>query len=79
VARVRESLPEFASRNGIELPDKIMDNLAYWVVGTIPSGVYREWCIPPWVDYDIACACPGRCQPWRRIVKDPEGLTEEMA
>lgn len=70
VNRVRESLPEFAERNRVDLPEKIMDNLASWVTGTIPPFVYRQscWADPTFVpEQPIACACTGQCGQWHRV------------
>jgi hypothetical protein len=64
VASIRESLPEFARRNRIDLPDEIMDNLAYWAASHVPDHVYRMGCSLP---SGRACACTGACQVWRRM------------
>lgn len=63
IAAIRKSLPEFAERNGIELSEKVMDNLAHWTAGVVPPLAYRRPCPAN----GIACACPGSCRVWRSI------------
>lgn len=63
-AAIRRTLPEFAQRNGITLSSHIMDNLAMWVTGVVPSGYVRAGC-----PVGGPCACMGVCQRWSRITE----------
>lgn len=65
--RVLETLPEFCSRNGIELDAQRMSNLAHWAVNAFPPRVYRNGCGAGYTGPPIACACPGTCQHWFRV------------
>jgi hypothetical protein len=65
IEAIRTTLPEFAERNGIELSEKVMDNLAHWTAGVIPWLVYRRPC--PANLEGLACACPGFCSAWRSL------------
>lgn len=65
VSAVRDSLPEFARRNRIRLSDEVMDNLACWVAGVVPSGMWREFCGAGLAG--IPCACSGTCLVWHTI------------
>lgn len=71
VAQVRESLPEFCRRNNVTLDEERLDNLARWVVNSIPPGLFKRGCSPwPWEEGGgdlIACACTGHCQRWERL------------
>jgi hypothetical protein len=72
VAQIRATLPEFAQRNGVDLTPKVMDNLAHWVAGAVPSGTFRAYCVGIGGDgeEDIACACPGVCRCWMQLTPD---------
>ena len=68
--QVRVGLPEFCRRNGITLPDRVLDNLAGWVTTAVPPGYVRADCtggIPYERDDVIACACTGACMSWRKV------------
>jgi len=71
IARIRESLPEFCQRNGVVLSEKVLDNLAHWVSGVVPSGMARTDCtgnLPQCgAEYSFACACTGMCQRWYEV------------
>jgi hypothetical protein len=70
VAHVRERLPEFCKRNGLLIEPRLLDNLASWVVGTMPAGFVRSDCsggIPYENSPPIACACTGACQRWTQV------------
>lgn len=78
VERVRRTLPEFCKRNGIELDDKILDNLAWWVTGVIPSGHARTTCsgrLPTHDEPSFWCACTGQCQIWKEVYDEQTSTT----
>lgn len=72
-ASVRRRLPEFAERNGVVLSEEVMDNLSYWVLGTIPAGYARVTCSGRLPERDApgwACACTGMCQAWLDVSEE---------
>ena len=69
VGRLRESLPEFAERNNLDLSDETIGKLAAWVASSMPPGLYRGDC-PNRPD---PCACPAQCMIWYRV---PPGLED---